>query len=222
MIWRGRPTADILDRKQVKRVLDLLLASLGLCLLAPVLAVLVVLVRLNMGSPVLFRQRRPGLHGRPFMLLKFRTMTDQRDVQGHLLPDEQRLTGLGKFLRATSLDELPELWNVLKGNMSLVGPRPLLVDYLNRYTPQQARRHEVKPGITGWAQINGRQNITFSRRIELDVWYVDHQSVWLDVWILLITIPKILMAAGVKTGQSIQEVDDLPPPANHRDNQPEN
>ena len=150
-----------------------------------------------MGPPVLFRQMRPGLHGRSFSLLKFRTMNDERDEKGELLPDEKRLTGLGRFLRSTSLDELPELFNVLKGEMSLVGPRPLLMQYLDRYTPEQARRHYVKPGITGWAQVNGRNAIAWEEKFKLDVWYVDNVSFWLDVKILAVTVWKILKREGI-------------------------
>jgi len=158
---------------------------------------------------VLFRQQRPGLGGRPFAIYKFRTMTDARDQQGQLLPDAERLTPFGRFLRSTSLDELPELWNVLQGDMSLVGPRPLLMQYLSRYTPEQARRHEVRPGITGWAQVNGRQTILFSKRLELDIWYVDHVSLSLDLKIILLTIPRAIASHGVVLGQEVTEVDDL-------------
>ena len=150
-----------------------------------------------MGSPVLFKQVRPGLRGRPFMMYKFRTMTDERDIQGRLLPDEQRLTKLGRFLRSTSLDELPELFNVLKGDMSLVGPRPLLMEYLPLYTPEQARRHEVRPGITGWAQVNGRNAISWEEKFRYDVWYVDNWSFWLDIKILWMTIVSVLKREGI-------------------------
>ena len=150
-----------------------------------------------MGSPVLFKQQRPGLHGKPFMMSKFRTMTDARDGDGNLLPDADRLTRLGRFLRSTSLDELPELFNVLKGDMSLVGPRPLLMRYLDRYTPEQARRHEVRPGITGWAQINGRNALSWEDKFTLDVWYVDHCSLLLDMRIILQTIWKVLRREGI-------------------------
>ena len=150
-----------------------------------------------MRSPIFFRQQRPGLDGKPFILLKFRTMTEDRDEHGNLLPDVKRLTRLGRFLRRTSLDELPELFNVLKGEMSLVGPRPLLMQYIDRYTAEQARRHEVKPGITGWAQINGRNAITWDKKFEYDVWYVDHQSFWLDLKIIALTIWKILKREGI-------------------------
>jgi len=192
-----------------KRILDLALAVLLLVFLLPALALVALLVRIKLGSPVLFRQQRPGLHGKPFTPYKFRTMTDAHDAQGRLLPDAERLTRFGRFLRSTSLDELPELFNVLKGEMSLVGPRPLLMQYLDRYTPEQMRRHEVRPGITGWAQVNGRQSILFSKRLELDVWYVDHVNLWLDLKILLMTIPKVLRSSGIVLGQDVAEVDDL-------------
>ncbi len=171
-----------------KRLFDLLGATLLLALLAPLLALLALCVRLKLGAPVVFRQQRPGLHGRPFVLYKFRTMTDRRDAAGALLPDAERLTPFGRWLRSSSLDELPELINVLQGAMSLVGPRPLLMEYLPRYTPAQMRRHEVKPGLTGWAQVNGRNNITWEQRFALDVWYVDHLSWRLDLRILLLTL----------------------------------
>lgn len=154
-------------------------------------------VRVNLGSPVLFRQIRPGLYGRPFVMYKFRTMSDQRDEHGCLLPDEKRLGRLGRFLRATSFDELPGLWNVLKGDMSLVGPRPLLMDYLPLYTPEQARRHELKPGITGWAQVNGRNAISWEEKFKLDVWYVEHQSFWLDIKIVFITVWRVVCRDGI-------------------------
>jgi len=172
----------------VKRLFDLAVSALLLLLLSPVLLLLAVLIRLSMGSPVLFRQVRPGFQGRPFSVVKFRTMNHARDAAGELLSDRDRLTPLGRFLRRLSLDELPQLWNVLRGEMSLVGPRPLLMEYLDRYTPEQARRHDVRPGITGWAQVHGRNNLLFSRRLELDVWYVDHQSLALDARILLMTL----------------------------------
>jgi len=180
-----------------KRLLDLAFTLPALILLAPVLALLALLVRLNLGWPVLFRQQRPGLRGEPFTILKFRTMTDARDARGNLLPDEDRLTRFGQFLRNTSLDELPELLNVLKGEMSLVGPRPLLMRYLGRYSPEQMRRHEAKPGITGWAQVNGRNDISWEEKFNLDVWYVDHQSLWLDLRIMALTGWKILTREGV-------------------------
>jgi lipopolysaccharide/colanic/teichoic acid biosynthesis glycosyltransferase len=180
-----------------KRLLDLALTIPILILLAPLLALLGLLVRLKLGSPVLFRQQRPGLHGHPFTLLKFRTMTDTRDAQGNLLPDEDRLTQFGQLLRSTSLDELPELMNVLKGEMSLVGPRPLLMQYLGRYTAEQMRRHKVKPGVTGWVQVNGRNDIPWAEKFALDVWYVEHQSLWLDLKIITLTPWKILKREGI-------------------------
>ena len=192
-----------------KRVLDVLISLPALVIFSPLMGGIALLVRWRMGAPVLFRQRRPGLNGKPFTLYKFRSMTDARDAEGNLLPDAERLTTLGRFLRKTSLDELPELFNVVKGEMSLVGPRPLLMVYLDRYTPEQFRRHEVRPGITGWAQINGRQTIPFSRRLELDVWYVDHLSLGLDLKILALTIPRALQSQGVVLGQEVGEVDDL-------------
>jgi len=167
---------------------------------------LATLVALLLGTPVLFRQQRPGLGGRPFWLLKFRTMTEARDARGNLLPDAARLTAFGRFLRATSLDELPELLNVLKGDMSLVGPRPLLMQYLDRYTPEQARRHEVRPGITGWAQVNGRNAITWEEKFKLDVWYVDNWSLWLDIKIIFMTVWKIFKREGIsQPGQATME-----------------
>lgn len=172
----------------------------------PVMLVLAVLVRAKVGRPVWFRQARPGLAGRPFTIYKFRTMTEARDANGQLLPDAERLTKFGRFLRSTSLDELPELINVLKGDMSLVGPRPLLMQYLERYTPAQARRHEVRPGITGWAQINGRNALTWEQKFELDTWYVDHVSFHLDLKILLLTIGKVLKREGIaQQGQATME-----------------
>ncbi len=181
----------------LKRLLDVTVALVALLMLAPLLAALALLIRWKLGTPIIFLQRRPGLHGKPFTLYKFRTMTDERDEQGNLLPDEQRLTRLGRFLRSTSLDELPELWNVLKGDMSLVGPRPLLMEYLDRYTPEQARRHEVKPGITGWAQVNGRNALSWEEKFKLDVWYVDNQSFWLDMKILFLTICHLIKREGI-------------------------
>ncbi|MBX9959579.1 MAG: sugar transferase [Burkholderiaceae bacterium] len=181
----------------MKRLFDLLLSFGLLLVLALPLLLLWGLVRCKLGSPVLFRQVRPGLHGRPFMMVKFRTMTDERGADGELLPDAQRLTSFGRFLRATSLDELPELWNVLRGEMSLVGPRPLLMEYLPLYSPEQARRHEVRPGITGWAQVNGRNALSWEDRFKLDIWYVDHRSLWLDVRILWLTVRKVIVREGI-------------------------
>jgi len=181
----------------MKRLFDIVISALLLILLSPVFLVLSILVRLTLGPPVLFRQVRPGFRGRPFTMYKFRTMTNERDEQGRLLPDEQRLTRLGRFLRSTSLDELPELFNVLKGDMSLVGPRPLLMEYLPLYTAEQARRHEVRPGITGWAQVNGRNAISWEEKFKLDDWYVDNWSFWLDIRILLMTLWKVIIREGI-------------------------
>lgn len=181
----------------MKRLFDLIAATLGLLVLAMPLLVLVWLVRRKLGSPVLFTQVRPGLHGQPFRMVKFRTMTDARGPDGQLLPDAERITPFGRWLRASSLDELPELWNVLRGEMSLVGPRPLLMEYLPLYSPVQARRLEVRPGITGWAQVNGRNAISWADKFALDVWYVDHRSLWLDVRILWMTVRKVLVRDGI-------------------------
>ncbi len=181
----------------LKRLLDVTGAATGLLLLSPVVLTVAYLVRTRLGSPVLFVQERPGLKGRPFRMYKFRTMTDARDAAGRLLPDAERLTDFGKWLRATSLDELPELLNVLKGEMSLVGPRPLLMEYLPLYSPEQARRHEVRPGITGWVQINGRNAISWEEKFALDTWYVQNAGVWLDVKILLLTVWRVLRRDGI-------------------------
>ncbi len=192
-----------------KRLLDLIVSCAALVLLAPAIAVAAVLVRICMGRPVLFRQLRPGLHGRAFTCLKFRTMTDARLPSGKLKPDAQRLTLAGRFLRKTSLDELPQLWNVVRGDMSLVGPRPLLMDYLPNYTAEQQRRHDVLPGITGWAQVNGRNAVTFGDRLRLDVWYVDNWSLWLDIKILAETLVAVVRSRGVRLEQRLEEVDDV-------------
>jgi len=181
----------------MKRLFDLIAAFFALLLLALPLALLAWQVRRKLGSPVFFTQVRPGLHGKPFKMVKFRTMTSERGPDGELLPDAVRLTPFGRFLRSSSLDELPELWNVLKGDMSLVGPRPLLMEYLPLYSPAQARRHEVRPGITGWAQVNGRNAISWEDKFKLDVWYVDHRSLWLDVKILWLTVQKVLVRDGI-------------------------
>lgn len=181
----------------MKRVLDILGAGFGLLVLSPVLLIVALLIRLQMGPPVFFRQTRPGLHGEPFEMIKFRSMRDAHDADGNPLPDEDRITGVGRFLRATSLDELPELWNVLKGEMSLVGPRPLLMEYLPLYSPEQARRHEVRPGVTGWAQVNGRNAISWDEKFALDVWYVDNRSLWLDLKIIWLTLRKVLRREGI-------------------------
>lgn len=180
-----------------KRLFDLVISLLMLILLSPVMLVIAILVRARLGKPVLFSQERPGRHGRLFRLYKFRTMRDLFDAEGKTLPDEERLTPFGRFLRASSLDELPELLNVMKGEMSLVGPRPLLVAYLDRYTAKQARRHEVLPGITGWAQVNGRNALSWEDKFRLDVWYVDHQSFWLDLKILFLTLWKAVKREGI-------------------------
>ncbi len=182
----------------LKRLFDLLFTIPGLLILSPVFISLAVLVRIFLGAPIIFSQARPGFLGKPFTLYKFRSMTDTRDKAGKLLPDEERLTKFGRFLRSTSLDELPELVNVLKGEMSLVGPRPLLMQYLPRYTPDQARRHHVLPGLTGWAQINGRNALTWEQKFALDVWYVEHWSIGLDIKILLLTVRKVLAREGIE------------------------
>jgi sugar transferase EpsL len=181
----------------IKRGLDILISATGLFFLWPLLGLIALCVAVNMGRPVLFRQMRPGLHGKPFLMSKFRTMRDAVDAEGHPLSDAERLTKLGVFLRSTSLDELPELWNVLRGDMSLVGPRPLLMQYLNHYTSTQARRHEVRPGVTGWAQINGRNALSWDEKFKLDVWYVDNQSLGLDLKILLRTAAAVFLRKGI-------------------------
>lgn len=181
----------------IKRSLDLITSVLGLAILLPLFLLLGLIIRYRLGSPVIFRQLRPGLHGKPFEMVKFRTMTDERGPDGELLPDDLRLKPFGRWLRATSLDELPELWNVLKGEMSLVGPRPLLMEYLPLYTPEQARRHEVRPGITGWAQVNGRNAISWDEKFALDFWYVTNQSFWLDIKLLWLTVRKVIVREGI-------------------------
>ncbi len=187
----------IIYRRYGKRLLDLIITIPALILLSPFLSLLALLVRIKLDCPILFRQKRPGLKGRPFVLFKFRTMTDARNSESSLLQDKERLTRFGRCLRSTSLDELPELFNVLKGEMSLVGPRPLFMKYLERYTPEQMRRHEVRPGITGWAQVNGRNAITWEQKFEHDLWYVDHQSLSLDLKIIALTVWKILKREGI-------------------------
>ena len=176
----------------IKRLLDIVIASIALILLSPVYFIVARKVKKNLGSPVLFRQVRPGLHGKPFEMIKFRTMKDAVDAKGNPLPDSERLTPFGKMLRATSLDEMPELWNVIKGDMSIVGPRPLLMEYLPLYNEEQAKRHNVRPGITGYAQVNGRNAISWEKKFELDTWYVENQSLWLDFKIMLKTVKKVL------------------------------
>jgi sugar transferase EpsL len=181
----------------MKRLIDIVVSAVALAIVAPLLAVLALLIHWKLGGPVLFRQTRPGLQGKPFTILKFRTMNEGCDANGNLLPDDQRLTRFGRFLRASSMDELPELWNVLRGDMSLVGPRPLLMEYLPLYTPEQARRNEVRPGITGWAQVNGRNALSWEDKFKLDVWYVDNRSFCLDLKILFLTIQKVLLRDGI-------------------------
>lgn len=189
-----------------KRIWDVAAAVIALVVAAPLLAILFVLIRIRLGSPVLFSQLRPGLHGSPFVLLKFRSMRDLRNNRGELLPDAERLTSFGSWLRRSSLDELPELINVLKGDMSLVGPRPLLMEYLPLYSAEQARRHEVRPGLTGWAQVNGRNELDWATKLALDVWYVDHRSFALDLRILWLTLVKVVRAEGIsKSGHATTE-----------------
>lgn len=180
-----------------KRLFDIVASAFGLLLLSPLIAIVAWQIRRKLGSPVLFRQVRPGLNGRPFEMVKFRTMRDAVDAHGHPLPDSERMTPFGSFLRSTSLDELPELWNVLKGEMSLVGPRPLLMEYLPLYSPEQYRRHEARPGVTGWAQINGRNALSWEEKFKLDVWYVDNQSFWLDLKIIFLTLKKVVVRDGI-------------------------
>lgn len=187
----------------MKRLFDLCGAVLCILIFALPLLLLLYLVRSRLGSPVFFTQVRPGLNGAPFRMVKFRSMTDVRSPDGDLLPDAHRLTRFGAMLRSTSLDELPELWNVLKGDMSLVGPRPLLVEYLPLYTPEQARRHDVRPGITGWAQVNGRNAISWEEKFALDVWYVENQSIWLDIKILCLTVRKVLVRDGISASGEV-------------------
>jgi lipopolysaccharide/colanic/teichoic acid biosynthesis glycosyltransferase len=187
----------------MKRFFDISVASFALLFLGIPLLLLIWQVRRRLGSPVFFCQTRPGVSGRPFTMIKFRTMTEARDINGCLLPDVDRLTGFGRFLRATSLDELPELLNVIKGDMSLVGPRPLLMEYLPLYSPEQARRHEVRPGITGWAQVNGRNALSWEDKFKLDVWYIDNQSFWLDLKILWMTIRKVLIRDGINAANDV-------------------
>lgn len=181
----------------VKRAVDIFASLFGLILLSPIILILSLCIRCKLGAPVLFRQIRPGMNGKPFEMVKFRTMRDALDAQGVPLPDDKRMTPFGSFLRASSLDELPELWNVLKGDMSLVGPRPLLMEYLPLYSQEQYRRHEVRPGVTGWAQINGRNALSWEDKFKLDVWYIDNRSIMLDFKILLLTVKKVLVRDGI-------------------------
>ena len=187
----------------MKRIFDLVATSFGLLFLLPIITLTALIVRSKLGSPIFFKQSRPGLNGRIFGMLKFRTMTNERHKDGILLSDKARLIGFGKFLRSTSLDELPSLWNVLKGDMSLVGPRPLLMEYLPLYSAEQSRRHEVRPGITGWAQVNGRNSISWDEKFDLDVWYVDNQSIWLDIKILWLTVKKVIVRDGISAQDDV-------------------
>lgn len=187
-----------------KRLCDIVASFCGLLLLAPVIAIVAWQIRRKLGSPVLFRQMRPGLNGEPFEMIKFRTMRDAVDVVGNPLPDSERMTPFGSFLRSSSLDELPELWNVLKGDMSLVGPRPLLMEYLSLYSPEQYRRHLVRPGVTGWAQVNGRNSLSWEKKFELDIWYVDNHTFWLDVKIVFLTIKKVVLRDGINEGAKLR------------------
>lgn len=181
----------------MKRFVDIALALLGLIVLSPVVLFVAIGIRRKLGSPVLFRQIRPGLYGKPFEMIKFRTMRDAVDAGGNPLPDSERMTAFGSFLRSSSLDELPELWNVLKGDMSLVGPRPLLMEYLPLYSPEQYRRHEVRPGVSGWAQVNGRNALSWEEKFKLDIWYVDNRSFWLDLKVIFLTLKKVLVRDGI-------------------------
>jgi len=181
----------------IKRLFDIFASFFGLLLLAPVISIVAWQIRRKLGTPVLFRQVRPGLDGKPFEMIKFRTMRDAVDAAGNPLPDSERMTPFGSFLRSSSLDELPELWNVLKGEMSLVGPRPLLMEYLPLYSPEQYRRHEARPGVTGWAQINGRNALSWDEKFKLDIWYVDNRSFWLDLKIIFLTIKKVVVREGI-------------------------
>lgn len=187
----------------MKRLFDVVAAATALVLLFPLFVVIGWLIRRKMGSPVLFRHKRPGLHGKPFTMVKFRTMRDARDAEGRHLPNSERITPLGRFLRASSLDELPELWNVIKGDMSLVGPRPLLMDYLPLYSLEQARRHEVRPGITGWAQVNGRNSLTWEEKFTFDTWYVTNQNFWLDLKILYLTFYRVVRRDGINLSEAV-------------------
>lgn len=187
----------------MKRLFDIVLASLALLLLSPLLLLVALLVRLLLGSPILFRQTRPGLGARPFQIAKFRTMTDRRDANGELLPDRERLTAFGRFLRSTSLDELPELWNVIRGDMSMVGPRPLLMEYVPLYNEAQMRRHEVRPGITGWSQVNGRNSVSWDDRFADDLWYVENRTMALDLKILYLTLVAVLKRDGIDAQEGV-------------------
>lgn len=196
-------------QERSKRMFDVIASGIALILLCPLLALVALAIWLRMGRPVLFRHTRPGYRAKPFTLLKFRTMTDACDSEGNFLPDPERLTSLGNFLRRWSLDELPQLWNVFKGDMSLVGPRPLLTEYLQKYTPEQARRHDVKPGLTGWAQLHGRQDLVFSKRLQMDVWYVDHRSFFLDLKLIFQTLVTLHKLSASGASPDVDKTDDL-------------
>ena len=187
----------------LKRIFDVISAGLAIVLLSPVILVVALLIRRKLGSPIIFRQVRPGLAGKPFEMIKFRTMLNAVDARGELLPDSERMTPFGRFLRGTSLDELPELWNVLKGDMSLIGPRPLLMEYLPLYSQEQFRRHEVRPGVSGWAQVNGRNALSWDEKFKLDVWYVDNQSFIMDLKILLLTLKKVIARDGISAADEV-------------------
>jgi lipopolysaccharide/colanic/teichoic acid biosynthesis glycosyltransferase len=187
----------------LKRIFDICVSAAALIALSPAILIVAILVRVNLGAPIFFRQVRPGVHGKPFEMIKFRSMLNAWDEHGQPLPNDKRLTKFGRLLRSTSLDELPELWNVLKGDMSLVGPRPLLMEYLPLYNEHQARRHEVRPGITGWAQVNGRNAISWEQKFEYDVWYVDNQSFWLDLKILFLTVKKVLVREDISSSETV-------------------
>ena len=221
--WRRTPSNSAREdwrRVAMKRVFDFAGSLVALTVISPALLIVALLVRMKLGSPVLFAQPRPGLRGRIFTIWKFRTMNDIRDAEGSLRPDADRLTRFGRFLRSTSIDELPELWNVLRGDMSLVGPRPLLVSYLSRYSPEQARRHEVRPGLTGWAQINGRNATSWEDRLRLDTWYVDHRTMVLDFHILLRTVTIVLRRQGVSAPDSVTMPEFNPPPREEQHGKP--
>lgn len=190
----------------MKRLFDIISSLIAIIITIIPMIIIAIIIRLTMGSPIIFKQQRPGLQGKPFYVYKFRTMTDERNANGELLPDEERLPKIGKVIRKLSLDELPQLFNVLKGDLSLVGPRPLLMEYLPLYNEEQARRHEVRPGITGWAQVNGRNAISWEERFKLDVWYVDNRSLWLDIKILFLTVIKVFKREGInQDGQATME-----------------
>lgn len=194
---------------KLKRALDIILSVAAMVTLCPLFTLVALSIRIKMGCPLLFSHIRPGYRAQPFTVFKFRSMTDACDIEGNLLADSDRLTPLGRFLRRWSLDELPQLWNVVRGDMSLVGPRPLLMEYLEKYTPEQARRHEVRPGVTGWAQVHGRQNLVFSERLQMDVWYIDHWSLLLDLKVILLTLLRLPTLTAVGASPEVEKTDDL-------------